>query len=83
MITTTAPEANTGNGHAPAENINYLNNEYGIKSWLLTLDHKRIGLLYLITTTMFFVIGGIFASLRAICWRLIRITRCSPCTAWR
>jgi cytochrome c oxidase subunit 1 len=24
----------------------YLNHEYGLKSWLLTKDHKRIGLLY-------------------------------------
>ena len=32
----------------PAESrVNYLNASYGIKSWLLTLDHKRIGLLYL------------------------------------
>ena len=33
---------------APAESgVNYLNASYGIKSWLLTTDHKRIGLLYL------------------------------------
>jgi len=25
----------------------YLTHEYGVKSWLLTQDHKRIGLLYL------------------------------------
>ncbi len=34
-----------------------------MKSWLLTLDHKRIGLLYLVMTTVFFIIGGIFASI--------------------
>lgn len=42
---------------------NYLNSEYGLKSWLLTLDHKRIGILYLISTSFFFVIGGTMAAL--------------------
>ena len=42
---------------------NYLNAGYGLKSWLLTKDHKRIAILYLITITIFFFIGGIFASL--------------------
>jgi len=40
----------------------YLNSEHGLKSWLLTQDHKRIGLLYLFATTFFFVIGGLAAS---------------------
>ncbi len=39
----------------------YLNSEYGIKSWLLTTDHKRIALLYLFSITTMFFIGGIFA----------------------
>src|SRR5471032_3016655 len=39
----------------------YLNDGYGIKSWLLTRDHKRIGLLYLAAITVFFFIGGAFA----------------------
>jgi len=38
----------------------------GIWSWILTLDHKRIGLLYLVSTTIFFVIAGIFALLMRI-----------------
>jgi cytochrome c oxidase subunit I len=41
----------------------YLNDNYGIRSWLLTKDHKRIALLYLFSITFFFFIGGIFASL--------------------
>jgi cytochrome c oxidase subunit 1 len=41
----------------------YLNVDYGIKSWLLTIDHKRIALLYLATVTVFFFIGGAFAVL--------------------
>src|SRR5438874_1676606 len=44
-----------------AERENYLNTEYGIKSWLLTTDHKRIALLYLLAITFFFFIGGFFA----------------------
>ena len=48
----------------PAESgVNYLNVRYGLKSWLLTLDHKRIGLLYLGTITLMFVVGGMAAVL--------------------
>jgi cytochrome c oxidase subunit I len=45
------------------EPVNYLNVSYGIKSWLLTVDHKRIALLYLASITVMFAIGGIFATL--------------------
>src|ERR671936_2713924 len=41
----------------------YLNDGYGIKSWLLTRDHKRIALLYLGTVTLFFFVGGAMAVL--------------------
>ncbi|MGH7429014.1 MAG: cbb3-type cytochrome c oxidase subunit I, partial [Candidatus Methylomirabilaceae bacterium] len=41
----------------------YLNISYGVKSWLLTTDHKRIALLYLISVTLFFFLGGAFAVL--------------------
>src|SRR4026208_1217265 len=43
--------------------VNYLNAEYGLKSWLLTKDHKRIALLYLGSISFFFIIGGIYAML--------------------
>jgi cytochrome c oxidase subunit 1 len=46
-----------------AEREHYLNQEYGIRSWLLTTDHKRIALLYLISITFFFFVGGFFALL--------------------
>ena len=42
---------------------NYLNTDYTIRSWLLTTDHKRIGLLYLGSITLFFFLGGFFAML--------------------
>jgi cytochrome c oxidase subunit 1 len=45
------------------ERENYLNSNYGIKSWLLTTDHKRIALLYLVSITAMFWIGGFFAML--------------------
>ena len=46
-----------------ATTTNYLNSDYGIKSWLLTTDHKRIALLYLVSITFMFFVGGIFAML--------------------
>src|SRR4051794_6901574 len=45
------------------EKTNYLNADYGIRSWLLTTDHKRIALLYLASITAFFFLGGFFAML--------------------
>ncbi len=41
----------------------YLNAEYGIKSWLLTTDHKRIAILYLLSITFFFTVGAVFAGI--------------------
>src|SRR5512142_1177316 len=54
MATATRPDVET---------TNYLNADYGIKSWLLTTDHKRIALLYLISITLMFFVGGFFALL--------------------
>jgi len=49
-------------GRQPVDNrTDYLNDGYGIKSWLLTKDHKRIALLYLASITLFFALGGLFA----------------------
>ena len=45
----------------PVAGHNYLNSERGLKSWLLTLDHKRIGLMYLASVSLFFIVGGILA----------------------
>lgn len=42
---------------------NYLTAGYGLKSWLLTKDHKRIAVLYLISVSFFFMLGGLFAGL--------------------
>ena len=43
--------------------VHYLNESYGVKSWLFTKDHKRIGLLYLASITFMFFIGGAAAVL--------------------
>ncbi len=43
--------------------LNYLNSELGIRSWLLTTDHKRIALLFFATITFFFSVGGVAATL--------------------
>ena len=48
---------------APTPKLNYLNNGHTLKSWLLTTDHKRIAILYLISVTVFFFLGGFFAML--------------------
>src|ERR1700720_705216 len=47
----------------PVERENYLNKEYGVWSWLIPVDHKRFPLLYLLSITFFFFIGGFFALL--------------------
>ncbi len=41
----------------------YLNVNYGVRSWLFTVDHKRIALLYLVSVTLFFFLGGAAAVL--------------------
>ena len=56
-MSTTLPPPRT---EAP---VNYLNADYGWKSWLFTTDHKRIAVLYLFSITAFFFVGGIFAGL--------------------
>jgi cytochrome c oxidase subunit 1 len=39
----------------------YFDDGHGLTSWLLTRDHKRIALLYLVSVTVFFALGGFFA----------------------
>jgi cytochrome c oxidase subunit 1 len=58
-------------GSSNGETLNYLNNGHGLRSWLLTKDHKRIAILYLISVSFFFSVGGVYAL-------LIRINLLSP-----
>ncbi len=55
MTTATTPHASEA-AHEHAE-------EKGPFSWVATVDHKRIGILYLLTSIVFFAIGGIEALL--------------------
>jgi cytochrome c oxidase subunit I len=58
MTTTTAPGS-----HRPPAGSNYATAGYSVKSWLLTKDHKRIGILYLVSVTFLFFLGGLAAAL--------------------
>ena len=40
----------------------YLADEHGLRTWFMTTDHKRIGIMYLIAVTAFFFLGGLAAS---------------------
>jgi cytochrome c oxidase subunit 1 len=60
---TRAPEPPRVTVAAESASENYLTNGYGWKSWLFTVDHKRIAVLYLISISFFFAIGGAFATL--------------------
>jgi cytochrome c oxidase subunit 1 len=46
----------------PRNRNSYLDAPHGLASWLLTKDHKRIAMLYLISITIFFAVGGLFAA---------------------
>ncbi|MBV9359624.1 MAG: cbb3-type cytochrome c oxidase subunit I, partial [Chloroflexi bacterium] len=48
---------------APALRRTYVNTNYGIRSWLLSTDHKRVAILYMISITLMFFIGGSAATL--------------------
>ena len=45
----------------PTKEENYLTNSKGILSWLCTLDHKRIGIMYLIGVSTAFLVAGLLA----------------------
>ncbi len=59
-------EANVGGGgstETTAQRVSYLRAGHSLKSWLLTTDHKRIGVLYTLSITFFFFIGAAAAAL--------------------
>ncbi len=60
-MTTITPDLARRGGDVPFDH--YLNHSHGIKSWLFTLDHKRIGVMYLVAILTAFFVAGIFAML--------------------
>lgn len=62
-----------GSVYSDQPKVNYLTNGFTLKSWLLTKDHKRIAIMYLITITLFFIAGGAYAG-------IIRLELLTPST---
>ncbi len=50
-------------GHADHHDVDYLHDGKGLRSWLTTVDHKRIGVMYLWSILFMFFLGGVFAML--------------------
>ena len=57
------PEPSSRPAELKLPRMTYLNVAYGVHSWLLTKDHKRIALLYLVSITLMFFLGGAAATL--------------------
>ena len=53
----------TATGHSAHLHGDYLDDPPGLRSWLTTVDHKRIGLMYLWSVTFSMIVGGLFAML--------------------
>ena len=84
--TMTTETANAGRSRrfARRPRFDYLNVSRGVASWLLTKDHKRIAILYLLPITAMFFIGGLFHCRRAAASDDARRARCfrpTPITA--
>jgi cytochrome c oxidase subunit I len=58
----TAATSHFGDPGAPPE-PSYLTVKRGFRNWIVTLDHKRIGVMYLIGIMTSFLLGGVFALL--------------------
>ena len=62
-MTTNVPVIDVHAGSHGDAKPNFLNVTKGFMSWATTLDHKRIGIMYLIGVTLAFLAGGLFALL--------------------
>jgi len=51
-----------GNGHEPSY-LEYTGKGKGLKAWITSTDHKRIGILYLVSLLSFYVVGVLFGFL--------------------
>src|SRR3954466_13705608 len=50
----------------PTEALPRVRSNEGLLAWIATVDHKQIGILYLITTVVFLIVGGVEALLMRI-----------------
>ncbi len=64
------------------ENTNYLTAKKGLMSWLLTVDHKRIAVLYFVSICIFFLLGGFFAFLIRLVLMQKRIPDATATSYW-
>jgi cytochrome c oxidase subunit 1 len=90
---TTGTNGHSTNGHArrPLGVFTRPQATTGWKSWLFTVDHKRIGIMYGAAALVFFLVGGCEAllirinsrALTASCSLVRPTTRSTPCTASR
>src|SRR6187401_2825546 len=62
-MTSITPDLARGRPLDPTPRDHYLNHSRGFLSWALTLDHKRIGIMYLASTLFAFFLGGMFAEI--------------------
>ena len=62
-MTTINPALPADQPPAASVPLNYLTERRGWLSWLVTIDHKRIGVMYLVSILTAFLLGGIFAIL--------------------
>src|SRR5512143_292426 len=51
-----------GEGAHEQPEVNYLNVSHTVKSWLLTTDHKRIAILYMVSISVMFILGSFGAA---------------------
>ena len=58
MATLTSSLSTQSGGH---REVDYINAKQGIWSWMTTVDHKRIGLMYLFFVLASFLVGGLLA----------------------
>jgi cytochrome c oxidase subunit I len=62
-MTTITPDLAEGGFSPRPSGDNYLTRAHGFRSWAFTLDHKRIGVMYLVSVLTMFFVGGIFAEI--------------------
>jgi cytochrome c oxidase subunit I len=63
MATATTTDTRSGGDAGIPPEPSYLTVKRGFRNWIVTLDHKRIGVMYLIGIVTSFLLGGVFALL--------------------